>query len=308
MTRRFASGKEAMDYLFGRDSGPGSKLDREIADALANPDPAKVAAYQERLEAKRDRLEERARKASAQAQLSFGAANRITEGIPMGQPILVGHHSERRHRRDLERRDRSMRKGFELSDQAEGLRAAAKAVGTGGISSDDPEAVKKLRKELAGLQAAQEKMKAANVAIRKHARQGEAAQVPALVALGFDEAQARKLLQKDFAGRIGFPNYALTNGNASIRRVEKRIEELVEKAKTPEREMITGEIGGMRFELAENKDANRVQISFAGKPDDALRSKLKRAGFKWAPSIGVWQRHISNQAWYQAKHVLGIGP
>jgi hypothetical protein len=45
----------------------------------------------------------------------------------MGQPILVGHHSEGRHRRDLERADRLTRRSIEESDQAGelGRRAAS---------------------------------------------------------------------------------------------------------------------------------------------------------------------------------------
>ena len=34
----------------------------------------------------------------------FAARERL-EMIPLGQPILVGHHSEKRHRRDLKRID-----------------------------------------------------------------------------------------------------------------------------------------------------------------------------------------------------------
>jgi hypothetical protein len=39
--------------------------------------------------------------------------------IPMGQPILRGHHSERRHRRDLDRIDSRMRKSIEESRKSE---------------------------------------------------------------------------------------------------------------------------------------------------------------------------------------------
>lgn len=37
----------------------------------------------------------------------------------MGQPILVGHHSEARHRRDLDRSWNLLGKSVELSDKAE---------------------------------------------------------------------------------------------------------------------------------------------------------------------------------------------
>ncbi|WP_132290495.1 DUF3560 domain-containing protein [Kribbella sp. VKM Ac-2568] len=38
------------------------------------------------------------------------ARRQISDHIPLGQPILVGHHSERRHRRDIERMDRLMQR------------------------------------------------------------------------------------------------------------------------------------------------------------------------------------------------------
>src|SRR5699024_10261000 len=44
-------------------------------------------------------------------------ANDIISHIPPGQPILVGHHSEGRHRRDLRRFDNNMRRSVENSEK-----------------------------------------------------------------------------------------------------------------------------------------------------------------------------------------------
>jgi hypothetical protein len=38
----------------------------------------------------------------------------IADGIPLGQPILVGHHSERRARKDAERIENGMRRAVRL--------------------------------------------------------------------------------------------------------------------------------------------------------------------------------------------------
>ena len=85
----------------------------------------------------------------------------------MGQPILVGHHSEGRHRAALARSDSAMRKSIEgQQDSAEYYERKAQGVGQGGISSDDPEAVAKLRTELEQLQKAQGVMKAGNKVVR----------------------------------------------------------------------------------------------------------------------------------------------
>lgn len=68
---------------------------RSVADAEADR-----AA---RLDDRAQRLTERAERHGRSAQHRENAAARILDGIPLGQPILVGHHSERRHRRDLDR-------------------------------------------------------------------------------------------------------------------------------------------------------------------------------------------------------------
>lgn len=46
----------------------------------------------------------------------------LKSGIPMSQPILVGHHSERRHRKHLERIERIVRPGYNASKKADQLR------------------------------------------------------------------------------------------------------------------------------------------------------------------------------------------
>jgi hypothetical protein len=46
-------------------------------------------------------------------------------GIPLGQPILVGHHSESRHRKVIERADNAMRKSIEEDTKAEDYRRRA---------------------------------------------------------------------------------------------------------------------------------------------------------------------------------------
>lgn len=63
--------------------------------------------------------------AEARAERSHNAARDMGAMIPLGQPILIGHHSERRHRRDIERIDRSMRKSVEESDKASYLKGRA---------------------------------------------------------------------------------------------------------------------------------------------------------------------------------------
>jgi hypothetical protein len=86
-----------------------------------------VEAKQEKAEARADRMEDRADAARAESGRRFEAAHTIADGIPLGQPILMGHHSERRHRKDLDRIDNNMRAECEAADNADHYRRRAEA-------------------------------------------------------------------------------------------------------------------------------------------------------------------------------------
>jgi Domain of unknown function (DUF3560) len=158
-------------------------------------------AYEVRREARRARLTAASGRARNEAQVILGRASGMADAIPFGQPILVGHHSEGRDRRFRARIGDTMRKGIEARRKADELERRAASVGTGGISSDDPAAVVKLRAELAKLEALQERMKSANRCVRRGDRAG-------LAALGFSEQRIETLFKPDFAGRLGFPDYS----------------------------------------------------------------------------------------------------
>jgi biotin operon repressor len=83
---------------------------------------------------------EKAGNAAARSDAAFKAEHSILDRIPPGQPILIGHHSERRHRRDLKRadahRDRAMfeagkaRYHADREKSADQFRAGREALGT----------------------------------------------------------------------------------------------------------------------------------------------------------------------------------
>lgn len=73
---------------------------------------------QERARLKAERYEGWADSARERSTTAFEKAIGMVSAIPMGQPILVGHHSERRHRNDLERSDNAMRKSLEEDKKA----------------------------------------------------------------------------------------------------------------------------------------------------------------------------------------------
>lgn len=236
----------------------------------------------ERLEAKLEKRSEWAQKAKFKASERFGAAHKLGSMIPFGQPILVGHHSEGRARADAQRIIGNMQKGVELSKLADHHEGAAEGLERqlkNSVFSDDVDAIEQLEAKIAKAEALQAKVKATNAAIRKHAKKGPAAQVAALVVLGYTEVQAVAALTPDFCGTIGVPSYVSTNNAANIRRMKKRIEEIkVRQARTVKAE----EAGGVLVE----KGGEYARVTFPEKPAREVLEALRAAGFNWGG--GSW--------------------
>ena len=260
-----------------------------------------VADYEERQERRRQRLEAKADRLALESDQALGRAHAIMDMIPLGQPILVGHHSEGRARRDQRRIHDGIRKGVDLSKQAARASAAADAVGTAGISSDDPTAIDQLRAKLARCETDQAEWKRINGLVRaaRKAHSDDRAKVADyLIANGVSAAITSNAAKPDFCGRWGIPNYALENNSAEIRRIKKRIAAL-DAAATVE---TTSEAVGV-VRLVRNAEENRLQLIFPGKPAAAIIAELKSAGFRWSPMQGAWQRHLSNAAEYYGRRI-----
>jgi len=253
--------------------------------------------FEERQEARRARLLERAKRAENEAEAATAAANKVAGAIPMGQPILVGHHSEKRHRRDLQRIDDGYRKASEKRKEAERLRRQAEGVGTAGISSDDPDAKELLEQKLRALVTQQEKRKAVNAAWRKAGKPDPKTSdgwEPVALALGVSVEAIREirlnlaLLRTHQPSASPFPAYVFANGNAEVRRLKARLTELeVAAARVPRSE----EQGVCR--VVEDPDDNRIRLIFPGKPEERVRELLKRRGFRWSATASAWQRHLN---------------
>lgn len=96
------------------------------------------ADYYERQEARRERYELRAERARQESDAAARQAEKMASIIPMGQPILVGHHSEGRDRRYRARIGQTMDKAISLDKKAAYYEEKAECVGQNGISSDAP--------------------------------------------------------------------------------------------------------------------------------------------------------------------------
>lgn len=66
-----------------------------------------------------ERYQQWANTAEAQSTAAHKRSHDLVKGIPMGQPIMVGHHSEKHHRRTLDRSWDALGKAVALSDKAE---------------------------------------------------------------------------------------------------------------------------------------------------------------------------------------------
>ncbi len=161
------------------------------------------------------------------------------------------------------------------------------------IMSGDSDALARLQEKLTAAEARQARMKAVNAAIRRHAKGGVEAQVKAILEVSpcLGEAHARVMLKGDCLGRVGFADFELTNNGAEIRRLKARIETLSRNKATPE----TAQENENGLRLEDSPSDNRVRLFFPGKPDAAIRSRLKSSGFRWTPSLGCWQAYRNSR-------------
>jgi hypothetical protein len=167
----------------------------------------------EKRERKAERLREWAEKREAKADEAYNGVKSITERIPFGQPILVGHHSERGARADQRRIESGMDRFVEHLGKADDMRSRAENIerqARTSIYSDDPDAVDALTAKIEKLEARRDAMKARNAEFKK-AHKAE------LKAMG-------SAFQRDRA--MPHQGYELTNLGATIRTAKKRLAEL----------------------------------------------------------------------------------
>lgn len=167
------------------------------------------------------------------------------------------------------------------------------------IMSGDADALDRLSVDLAKREAQQERMKRINEIIRKNKAKSEADQIHALVELGVSEEQAAALIKPGHCCSYGFAGYELSNNNARIREIKKRMAHIEKMQSTP---IFEKEVQGVIIQ--DDPPANRVRLIFSGKPEEAVRAELKKSGFRWSPSIGAWQAYRNHGAMLIAKRYL----
>jgi hypothetical protein len=183
------------------------------------------------------------------------------------------------------------KKARERLDRKYDLRIIAHAP----ISADDDEAIDKLQAKIDQAEKLQKIMADCNKIIRskKLSDDEKVAQVAATLGQPPEQVKAEIMNpDADYMGRVGFHRWQLSNNNANIRRMKQRIEQLQRERSKPE----SGPIKYDGLEIIENKDENRLQLIFDGKPSPEIRQWLKGRGFRWAPSQGAWQRQLNGNA------------
>lgn len=249
--------------------------------------------FEQRRQRRIDNAENRASKNAQESDRLWSRADEMSGVIPMGQPILIGHHSEKADRRFRDKIDGTRRQSIDAMDKADYYKQKAESIkNNDAISSDDPNAIEKLQAKLESLERAADFMKKANVFIKKKNRDG-------FLNLPMASEEMWAELTSGRFGSVGFEHFKFSNSSAERRRIKKRMEMLKYQF---QRAAIDKVINGVR--LFENREAGRLQLLFNGKPSKETIAKLKQGGFRWSPSQGAWQRHINQAAYNLAKHLL----
>ena len=257
-------------------------------------------SYEEKKQRRIDYYNEKAEKFEQESSQLAKESSKMIEAIPMGQPLLVDHYSYTSDKNYRDRAWNKMGKSVEAGQKADYYRSKAEAAENNTvISSDDPEAVAKLKEKLEERQDLQSHMKKVNAYYRKNGTMKGFEDISDEKAAEIDEA-----VKNDYSWiNVPYPPYKLSNNNAEINRLKKRIESL-------ERREETGFVG-WQFEGGEavaNRQENRLQLLFEEKPSDEQRSVLKGWGFRWSPSNMAWQRQLNGNAIYAAGQIDFIKP
>lgn len=189
---------------------------------------------------------------------------------------------------------------FQEYKQIEGILDKIGSVGTGPVDLADPYAREMLGDQLRRLQRQLDDGKAMNAWYRKHK-----------TLHGFpgmsDEAAARNdaaIASAPAYAQRPMPDFELASLRGKIKRVQARIAELDKRSQQADQPTGSTKFDG--GEIVRNLEANRLQIIFDEKPDEATRAALKSNGFRWSPRYGAWQRQLTQNAESAARRALGI--
>jgi hypothetical protein len=167
------------------------------------------------------------------------------------------------------------------------------------ISASDPQAVEKLTAKLEACRKQQEYMKSINAYFRKNG-----------TCQGYPNMSESKTAELDIRVQNAYswekqpyPSYALSNNNAEIKRLEKRIAEVTRNQ----------EVGFSGWEFAgghaeANTGIDRLQLFFGERTSKETHSALRHAGFVFSHTNGAYQRQLNSNAIYAAGRLDFLKP
>lgn len=222
----------------------------------------------------------------------------------------------RRNEKRLSTEHKRMEEVLEYAKKGEGFldtKYNPKYIEQAAIKTGASDSLEKLQQQLAMREKAQRQFVEINKAIREGLKKKLAikdiiARVNERLAEAdkVEDKMVMDFLKPDFTGGIGVPSYTMTNNNAEIARLKKRIqaEELYKKRVDKEYTFEGGK-------ALENYEDNRFEIYFDSIPLQEIRNALKKRGFKWTPTKGAWQKQMvsmnrtEKHAIWDAESVVG---
>lgn len=223
--------------------------------------------YRERREARAEQLRGWAEKREAKSNAMLDHAHAMADVIPFGQPILVGHHSERRDRNYRDRVWNAMGAAVENARKADAMQTRAaniEAQAAHAIYTDDADAVERLEQRIAELEAERDAIKAENAAFRKTHR----AELATMTAYQRNEAMPH-------------PAYRVTNLTGNIKRNRDRLQQV--RQQQERQAAAEAAEGGV---LVEQLGHGYCRVTFTEKPARDVLTALKAAGYRWGQ--GAW--------------------
>ena len=268
--RDYAQGSATREYRLAVDSA---------RDVAARQKEKVDARYHEKIDRILDSYER-------QLAAWYDRFHRNAASCPSIMIAGAGNFPRQKHEKKIQRTSELLREHEKIKENME---RRIKGVGTGGISSDDADALERLEAKLAALKERHEAMKQANAYRRKNGSWD-----------GYDGPLKNKVCRE---GPSIYQFFNLPNSLAEIHRIDQRIKFLKRQAETDYGDGWSFDGGVVKA----NKDDNRLQIFFDDIPSEKTRNDLRHCGFRWSPRNKAWQRMLTPDAIYAAKR-LGFIP
>lgn len=246
---------------------------------MSDDTEARRQRFAEKKQRRIERARELAAKHEAAADSRYASYRGITDRIPLGQPIIVGHHSERGHRADIKRMDNHIRAMSRHLDAAKHFKARAETAKSSHIiQADDPDAIDKINERIKDLEHTRDEMKRIN---KEFKRTGS------IDTITMDD-NLRRIATQYMSSSYRpdsnpFPSYQITSYTTRIREAKRRAERLTQAA----------DFEGWSHQGFEcSQEDGYIVLRCPYKPNEETRRRLKRHPFslKWSGRLKAWVR------------------